>query len=41
VKGPCELLKLKECGHAPFRDRPGKVLTAITKFVRKTLGTDA
>ena len=41
VKGPCELLKLKECGHAPFRDRPGKVLTAIAKFVRKTLGTDA
>ena len=41
VSGPCELLRLAECGHAPFRDRPGKVLTAITKFVRKTLGTDA
>jgi pimeloyl-ACP methyl ester carboxylesterase len=41
VKGPCELLKLKECGHSPFKDKPKKVLEAITKFVRKTLGTDA
>jgi pimeloyl-ACP methyl ester carboxylesterase len=39
--GPVELLKLKKCGHAPFRDRPRKVLEAITTFVRKALGTDA
>jgi len=41
VGGPCELLKLRECGHAPFRDRPRKVLDAIAKFIRTTLGTDA
>jgi pimeloyl-ACP methyl ester carboxylesterase len=41
VGGPCELLKLRECGHAPFRDRPRKVLDAIAKFIRTKLGTDA
>jgi pimeloyl-ACP methyl ester carboxylesterase len=41
VSGPCELMKLRDCGHAPFRDRPRKVLEAIAKFVRKTLATDA
>jgi pimeloyl-ACP methyl ester carboxylesterase len=33
VKGPCELLKLERCGHAPFRDQPEAVLKAITRFV--------
>lgn len=33
VKGPCELLKLERCGHAPFRDRPEAVLEVVTKFV--------
>lgn len=33
VKGPCELLKLADCGHAPFRDQPGAVLEAVTRFV--------
>jgi pimeloyl-ACP methyl ester carboxylesterase len=36
VKGPCELLKLEKCGHAPFRDRPEETLAAINAFVRKT-----
>ena len=22
IAGPCELLKLERCGHAPFRDQP-------------------
>jgi pimeloyl-ACP methyl ester carboxylesterase len=33
VKGPCELLKLADCGHAPFRDQPEKVLAAATRFI--------
>ena len=35
VRGPCELLKLEECGHAPFRDQPDATLAAITGFVDK------
>jgi pimeloyl-ACP methyl ester carboxylesterase len=33
VAGPCELLKLEDCGHAPFRDQPEKVLAAVTRFI--------
>jgi pimeloyl-ACP methyl ester carboxylesterase len=33
VKGPCELMKLKDCGHAPFREQPEKTLAAVTRFV--------
>jgi pimeloyl-ACP methyl ester carboxylesterase len=33
VKGPCELLKLAECGHAPFRDQPEEVLKAVARFI--------
>jgi pimeloyl-ACP methyl ester carboxylesterase len=35
VKGPCELLKLERCGHAPFRDRPDEVLAAVAGFVER------
>ena len=35
VKGPCTLLKLEDCGHAPFRDQPEKTLSAVTAFVRE------
>ena len=28
-----KLLKLEKCGHAPFRDQPEKVLSAVVKFV--------
>jgi pimeloyl-ACP methyl ester carboxylesterase len=31
----CELLKLPECGHSPFKDQPGKVLSAIQSFIEK------
>jgi pimeloyl-ACP methyl ester carboxylesterase len=33
VQGPCELLKLERCGHAPFRDQPEATLLAVKKFV--------
>jgi pimeloyl-ACP methyl ester carboxylesterase len=35
VKGPCELLKLEECGHSPFRDQPDTVLAKVSEFVRR------
>jgi pimeloyl-ACP methyl ester carboxylesterase len=37
VRGPCELLKLENCGHAPFRDRPDAVISAVSAFVEKLL----
>jgi pimeloyl-ACP methyl ester carboxylesterase len=33
VKGPCELLKLRDCGHSPHRDRPEETLKAVVDFV--------
>jgi pimeloyl-ACP methyl ester carboxylesterase len=33
VKGRCELLKLDNCGHSPFRDQPEAVLSTINSFV--------
>jgi pimeloyl-ACP methyl ester carboxylesterase len=33
VAGPCELLKLEDCGHAPFRDQPETTLAAVTRFI--------
>ena len=35
VNGPCELLKLAQCGHSPFRDQPEKTLDALTRFVER------
>ena len=34
VKGPCELLKLDDCGHSPFRDQPEQVLQKIARFLK-------
>jgi pimeloyl-ACP methyl ester carboxylesterase len=34
VKGPCELLKLENCGHSPFREQPEKTLGAVSRFVK-------
>jgi len=34
VSGPCELLKLPDCGHSPHKDQPERVLEAVAKFVR-------
>lgn len=33
VAGPCTLLKLQKCGHAPFRDQPDIVLDAAREFL--------
>ena len=33
VSGPCELLKLENCGHSPFRDHPRETLAAIAAFI--------
>jgi len=33
VAGRCELLKLHDCGHSPFRDQPERTLQAIVRFV--------
>jgi pimeloyl-ACP methyl ester carboxylesterase len=35
VAGPCELVKLRDCGHSPFRDQPEKTLSAIQAFMKK------
>ena len=35
VKGGCELVKLRGCGHSPFRDKPEEALAAISSFIRK------
>ena len=37
VGGPCELLKLPQCGHSPHRDQPEKVLEAVVDFVKRVL----
>jgi pimeloyl-ACP methyl ester carboxylesterase len=40
VKGSCERLMLPDCGHAPFRDQPEKVLKSVSDFIGKILGTN-
>ena len=34
VAGSCKLLKLDNCGHSPFRDRPAEVLSEVSSFVK-------
>lgn len=36
VPAPCELLKLEDCGHAPFREQPAKTLEALVRFIQKS-----
>jgi pimeloyl-ACP methyl ester carboxylesterase len=38
VRGPCELLELPACGHAPFRDQPQATLDAMTRFIHERCG---
>ena len=33
VNGPCELVKLADCGHSPHRDQPEAALAALVRFV--------
>ena len=35
VTAHCELVKLRNCGHAPFRDQPEATLAAVTRFVNR------
>ncbi|MDW8468523.1 MAG: alpha/beta hydrolase [Burkholderiales bacterium] len=35
VSGPCEVLALDECRHAPHRDQPERTLAAIADFVAR------
>jgi len=35
VSGPCELVKLENCGHSPFRDQQEKTVGEITRFIRQ------
>ena len=35
VAGPCELLKLEDCGHAPFRDQPDVVAAKVSSFIEE------
>jgi len=34
VNGPCELVKLADCGHSPHRDQPEATLEALVRFVQ-------
>ncbi len=37
VSGPCELVKLPDCGHAPHKEQPQRTLAAVTRFVQSLL----
>ncbi len=37
VSGPCELVKLENCGHSPHRDQPQATLEAVSRFVESIL----
>lgn len=37
VRGPCELVKLPDCGHTPHQEQPEKTFDAVTRFVRSLL----
>ncbi len=38
--GPCELLKLPDCGHSPHKDQPERVLNSVAGFIKKIIGTN-
>ena len=40
VGGPCNFLKLPQCGHSPHKDQPEKVLNTLSSFIRKIIGTN-
>jgi len=37
VRGPVETLLLPDCGHAPHRDHPNIVLSAMSAFAKDAL----
>ena len=36
VRGPCELVELADCGHAPHLDQPERTLEAVAGFIART-----
>jgi len=40
VGGPCELVKLEQCGHAPHKDQAGAVLNAMQRFIESVLNKE-
>jgi pimeloyl-ACP methyl ester carboxylesterase len=40
VGGPCELVKLQDCGHSPHKDKPKEVFDAVCAFIRRIVGTN-
>ncbi len=40
VSGPCELVKLPDCGHTPHKEQPEKTLAAVTRFILSVLEKD-
>lgn len=37
VSGPCELVKLADCGHTPHQEQPERTLAAATRFIQSIL----
>jgi pimeloyl-ACP methyl ester carboxylesterase len=35
VIGPCEIVRLADCGHSPHRDQPERTVAAVARFVRR------
>ena len=40
VSGPCDLVKLPDCGHTPHKEQPEKTLAAVTRFILSVLEKD-
>lgn len=40
VRGPCELVKLAGCGHAPHREQPAMTLAAVKRFIDSIVEKD-
>jgi pimeloyl-ACP methyl ester carboxylesterase len=40
VSGPCELVKLADCGHTPHKEQPEKTFEAVTRFVGDLLSAE-
>ena len=37
VGGPCELVKLSDCGHTPHKEQPEKTFAEVTRFIHALL----
>ena len=41
VSGPCELVKLADCGHTPHKEQRDRTFAAMTRFVKSLLASAA